>query len=257
MLFGRNMRLLPAESEYTPLEGLGYAYFGENPTGIAGVLRWNLKSSRGQQGPAPWSVRSGGMFKGANDRKLAEYVYRFQHDYQNCPGDDRFTSITSQSEAERFKVTRRIDYCKNRDGLIGAATICQIARAISTNMPFWGKFWANNLDLKTNLKFYASGKGSEKGCSFKCSDVACSKRRVTNCPACGDPSAGNTSTGAHNESNDGQQSTFDPPPVVSLPGSGTPGGGVNASPAPGGGMAGLLIGAVLIGGAVWYFSQNK
>ena len=257
MLIGRDWRMLPAESEYSVLEGLGYAYFGENTSGVRGVLSYNLRSSRGElKAPAPWSVRRGGIFSKPNDRKLAEYVYRFQHDYQNCPGADKHQSISSTAAAEAFNVTRKIDYCKNRDGIIGAATICQIARAISTNMPFWGKFWAENLDLKTNLKFYASGKGSEKGCSFRCSQVACNKRRVTNCPACGDPAAANTSTGAHGESNDGQQSNFVAPPSVAvLPGGG--GGGSNASPAPSEGGFGLLIGALVIGGAAWYFLKKK
>jgi len=215
MLLQRGGRMLPAESRYDVLDGLGYTYFGENPTGIPGALRFNSRSAQGRQGPAPWGVRKSGIFSGPADRKLAEYVYRFQHDYQDCPGNDDFQSLMSQQDAERFNVRKKMAYCKNRDGMIGAATICQMARAISTNMPFWGKFWNDNLDLRTNLAFYSSGKGSEKGCSFRCSDVACTKRKVTNCPSCKQNAlAAGISTGAHGESNDGQQSNFVKPPAA-------------------------------------------
>jgi hypothetical protein len=171
------------------------------------VKRFNTNSSAGRQGPGPWSVK-GRFFSGPSDAKLAEWVYRFQHDYQNCPGKPSAQSLNSQNNP--WDVYRAIDYCKNRDGMIGHATMCQIVQAIVKNLPFWGAFWSANLDPKQNLAHYAAN-GAE-GCSFLCSDVACDKRAVTNCQPCGDPAAGRTQTGAHNEKNDGKRRSYQPPP---------------------------------------------
>jgi len=205
VVFGQNA--LPQRLGNEPLRGLGYRKLGENRSGIAGVKRFNSNSAAGRQGPGRWSVK-GNFFSGPSDAKLAEWVYRFQHDYQNCPGKPSAQSLKSKDNP--WDVYRAIDYCKNRDGMIGHATMCQIVQAIAKGMPFWGPFWAANLDPKQNLAHYTTH-GAE-GCSFLCGDVACDKRAVTNCPPCGDKSANRIQTGAHNETNDGRRAAYQPPP---------------------------------------------
>ena len=193
------------------LSGLGYVALGKNSSGMQGVTQFNLDSSKGKRGAAPWSTK-GSFFSGPSDRKLAEWVYRFQHSYQKCPGSANHLTIRSQQHAESMDPYKVISYCKNRDGMIGQATACQIVRAITTGVPFWGQFWNDNLDMGANLAHFTTGAGKDQGCSFHCRDVGCNKRAVTNCPPCGDSRENTTSTGAHNEKNDGQISTVVLPP---------------------------------------------
>ena len=193
------------------IAGLGYVALGKNSSGISGVTKFNGDSSVGKRGAAPWSTK-GSFFSGPRDKKLAEWVYRFQHSYQKCPGSDNHLTIRSQQQAASMDPYKVISYCKNRDGMIGQATACQIVRAITTGVPFWGQFWSSHLDMGANLAHFTTGAGKNQGCSFHCRDVACNKRSVTNCPPCGDARENTTGTGAHNEKNDGQQHTIILPP---------------------------------------------
>ena len=176
---------LPQRIGNKPLMGLGYRYFGENPSGVSGVTRFNRRSSQGRQGTGPWSLVPGSIFSGPDDPKLAEWVYRFQHDYQNCPGYEAGQNLNNVSKT--WNVRQNIAYCKNRDGMIGNGTMCQIVKAIATNVPFWGKFWSDNINPQANTNHYLRADLPE--CGFLCSDVACNKRNVTGCPPCGDTSA--------------------------------------------------------------------
>jgi hypothetical protein len=212
---------LPQRVGSSPLLGLGYVKLGGNPSGMRGLSRFNVSSSRGEKGAGPWAVRAGGIFTSPSDANLAQWVYRFQHDYQNCPGEGG-QNVRSRSQGEGWDPYKRRTDCENRDGMIGAATMCQIAKAVTTGVPFWGKFWGDNLDLKRNQSFYASGAGSEQGCSFLCSDVSCGKRAATGCPPCGSPAAKTTSTGATNEVNQGQRHTYRPPPGKKIGGRAVP-----------------------------------
>ena len=193
------------------IAGLGYVALGKNTSGMNGVTKFNKDSSEGKRGAGPWSTR-GSFFRGPGDRKLAEGVYRFQHSYQKCPGSDDHLSIRSQGHAESMDPYKVISYCKNRDGMIGQATACQIVRAISTDVPFWGWFWSTHLNMGSNMAHFTTGAGKDQGCSFHCRDVACTKRSVTNCPPCNDPRENTIGTGAHGEVNDGQQHNIILPP---------------------------------------------
>ena len=208
IVFGNDA--LPQRIGNEPLMGLGYKYFGENRSGVPGVLNFNPESAKGKKGAGTWSVKRGSIFSGPGDVKLAEWVYRFQHDYQNCKGYDAGQNLRNASST--WDVRRNIDYCRNRDGMIGNATMCQIVKAIATDVPFWGQFWNKNIDPKANTSHYL--RDGAAPCGFLCSDVACDKRSVTNCPPCGDAAASVTQTTAVGEA---QQQSYQPPPTKTCP----------------------------------------
>jgi len=161
---------------YAGAAGLGRSYLGQDDIvkdGRGSTYRFNMKSARGGFDPSPWSLKRG-YYSNPGDIKFAEDVYRFQHDVQCSSGPSY-----SRGEFGADPYKRRRD-CRNRDGMLGNATMCLIVKAIQTNMPHWGKFWSNRMNLGQNIAQYYG----EKVCALKCSEVACNYKAKVGCTPC-------------------------------------------------------------------------
>lgn len=185
-------KMITAETELAPslydrpmagFSGLGYSYFGENParggdTPIQRISKWNSASSKGlKAGVDPWKVK--GMYSDAGDIEFAKMLYRFQHDIQNCPSPSFGQDTTSTPS---WDVTKRgYKNCSNRDGIMGAATMCKIVKTLKSGKGFWKNYWRENLDVGNNMQRFSDS----SVCALNCNDIACSQRSTTNCPPCG------------------------------------------------------------------------
>jgi len=148
------------------LAGLGRSYYGEPP---GSPTDWNRRSASGAKtGVASWGIKAGSKYSSPSDVALAQDVYRFQHDVQNCAGPN--------------DPSHRGANCVNRDGMLGKKTACLIANAIRANTE-WGQHWNRHLSFERN--FDKAGT-----CSMNCADVACNQRANAGCQPCSGPGPG-------------------------------------------------------------------
>tara|TARA_Y100000004_G_C8943580_1_gene425231 strand:+ start:126 stop:953 length:828 start_codon:yes stop_codon:yes gene_type:complete len=258
---------LPLSTYQTPMAGLGalgYPYFGANPrmSGMSPFERislWNRESSKGRKkGVAPWGVK--GMYSDPGDINFAKMIYRFQHDYSNCPSPSFGQNVSSTPD---WDVTKKgYADCGNRDGMIGHGTMCAIVKVMTLPdaSPFWRNWFAANMDLKTNLKNFAK----DSKCGVRCADASCQSKAILNCPPCGSGQTGGKSVvdpGA-------DQGSIIPDPFVPTPGpkpGPKPPNGliddpviIDPLPEVKEGNMGLVVGAmVLIGVAGYFLNKDK
>jgi len=234
---------------YAGAAGLGRVYLGQPPGSIAGVGRWNLSSSLGKKDPAKWSV-SRRHYSSANSKKLAEDIFRFQHDVQCLGGGVRPGGQRSVDVYGRDRVN-----CRNRDGMLGNATMCLIVQAIKTNMPHWGAFWKARLSLGSNTSKYSGN----SVCRLSCREIACQYKRVVGCSPCSTPVSGEVREEDIIGDTVAAPPRRKPParrkPPVRIPVPVVPGQIQTKSAGLGGG--GLFLGALAIGGIWWLAKKRK
>lgn len=79
-----------------------------------------------------WSVKSGSGYSGVGDPDLAEDLYCYQHEVENCDG----TCTPGSSKAQ----------CINRDGMLGERTLQELANDIAANNAR-GQVWKSRINV--------------------------------------------------------------------------------------------------------------